>query len=351
MEKLKLQFYPYTFARVSVMKAKLIPRHEYDKLVKMELNGITLYLENTEYKSEIDRLTLEYSGVQLLEVALYKNLTRTFNKLKRISNEGTRRLIEEYLKRMDIWNIKTLIRGKYTKMDDDQIRNFLIPVGVLTEEKLEQLLEMDTISEIIDNLKIFEEKYFKQGYEYFEQTNSLVLLENQIDIAYYKEILEFIKTIPKQGKLFSEFLGMEIDFLNIRNLVKLKLAGFEEDKIRQFIFFSGRYIPKNQLEDLIGAKDLKRLMEKLKKTEYGAILKESIAHFEETGELSELDLVIENYLLKKADFLPHAALLSVNNILGYMFAKELEIKNLQKIIKSKQLGMSEEFIRKQIVAG
>jgi len=41
--------------------------------------------------------------------------------------------------------------------------------------------------------------------------------------------------------------------------------------------------------------------------------------------------------------------MSVDVILGYMFLKDLEVKNLSRIIKAKQLSLSEEFIEKTIV--
>ena len=41
--------------------------------------------------------------------------------------------------------------------------------------------------------------------------------------------------------------------------------------------------------------------------------------------------------------------MSVDVILGFMLAKDLELRNLRMLIKGKQLGLSEEFIAKQLV--
>ena len=41
--------------------------------------------------------------------------------------------------------------------------------------------------------------------------------------------------------------------------------------------------------------------------------------------------------------------MSVDVILGYMFLKDIEVKNLTRIMKAKQLGMEESFIEKIIV--
>ena len=41
--------------------------------------------------------------------------------------------------------------------------------------------------------------------------------------------------------------------------------------------------------------------------------------------------------------------MSVDVILGYMFLKDLVVKNLTRIIKARQLGMEDEFVEKTIV--
>jgi len=54
-------------------------------------------------------------------------------------------------------------------------------------------------------------------------------------------------------------------------------------------------------------------------------------------------------LLKQSILLLHQHPLSVDVILGYMFAKDIEVRNLKIIVKGKQLGLSEEFIESQLV--
>ena len=49
--KLSLGKYPYTYARVSVMKGNLLKKEEYQKLLKMSLNEIISFLQNSEYKN------------------------------------------------------------------------------------------------------------------------------------------------------------------------------------------------------------------------------------------------------------------------------------------------------------
>ena len=128
--------YPYAYARVCAMKSKLVRRDDYTKLLKMGVNEVMKFLQETEYKKEIDELSMAISGVNLVELALNKNLIKTMQKLKRISPDELRLLIEAYLKRMDSHNIKTILRGKLTKAGNEYVETLLVPVGKIKKEEL-----------------------------------------------------------------------------------------------------------------------------------------------------------------------------------------------------------------------
>ena len=53
-DKIRIGMYPYTYARVSAMKGKLIQRDQYQKMLRMGTNEVTKFLQETEYRKEID---------------------------------------------------------------------------------------------------------------------------------------------------------------------------------------------------------------------------------------------------------------------------------------------------------
>ena len=60
-------------------------------------------------------------------------------------------------------------------------------------------------------------------------------------------------------------------------------------------------------------------------------------------------LHLNHYLLDRAALLLHQNPLSIDVILGYMFAKEVEIRNLKTLIKGRQLGLDEDFINRELI--
>ena len=55
-----LEKYPYTYLRTIIMKKALLNKSDYDKILKMTPDQIGKYLEDFEYKQEVDELAIEY---------------------------------------------------------------------------------------------------------------------------------------------------------------------------------------------------------------------------------------------------------------------------------------------------
>lgn len=66
--------------------------------------------------------------------------------------------------------------------------------------------------------------------------------------------------------------------------------------------------------------------------------------FPEEELITQLEAELDTALLKKEVLLMHQFPLTVNVILGFMFAKEIEVKNLKVLIKGKRLGLQENYL-------
>ena len=153
-KRLKLGFYPYTYARTAVMKSLLFKKDDYHKMLKMGFSEIAKFLQDSSYKNEINALANEYSGADLLELALNRNLAESFKKLVRISPYELGLLIKEYTKRKDIEDIKTILRGKFTNANEKLIENSITGAGTLSYDFLVSLIKKESIEEVLKNNRI-----------------------------------------------------------------------------------------------------------------------------------------------------------------------------------------------------
>ncbi|MBI4439166.1 V-type ATPase subunit [Candidatus Woesearchaeota archaeon] len=336
--------YPYAYARVAAMRSALIKKGEYHKLAKMGPNEIASYLESTQYKKEIDLLAVSHKGPELLEVAINKNVSETFRKLRRIAGPRLQALIDIYLKRKDIENIKTIIRAKYTGTEEKQIINMLQPAQ-LSIDQLKALLKKQTIEEVLREARITRPETWKQANERFKETNNLAEIENALDQSYYTEVLEAASKLPTRGTEFKQFLQHEIATKNIINILRFVKEGLDKKAIHKLL------IKMNGKTD----KTTARMMETepitaFESSKYGATAKKGIEAYRQKNTTAQIESDLEKYLLAKALAMAKYKPLIADSIIGYMFAKEIEAKNLKLIAKAKQLGMSEEFIQEHITA-
>src|SRR3989338_7058486 len=348
-KSLRLGKYPYTYARAAVMKSLLLKGEDYRKMLKMSFSEIAKYLQESHYRKEINEFSREYSGADLLELALNRNLAESFKKLIRISPYELSLLIKEHAKRKDIEDIKTIIRGKFTNTGEKQILSSITAAGTLSYDFLIFLLKKESIEEVLKGNKIADFGLFSNGLKDLRDKNTLVGIENKFDKFYYSHLIQFSKTLPSEGALFRNFLQMEVEILNILTLLRLKRAKFGKEAIKDFIILSGDKLKDAKMTRLTELDDMEELSKSLEKTGYREAISKGIDEFKKNGSLIMLETEIYKHLLKQSILLLHQHPLSVDVILGYMFAKDIEVRNLKIIVKGKQLGLSEQFMESQLV--
>jgi V/A-type H+-transporting ATPase subunit C len=69
----------------------------------------------------------------------------------------------------------------------------------------------------------------------------------------------------------------------------------------------------------------------------------------ESEMMTHAEIELDTTLLRKERLLMHQFPLTVNSIIGFMFAKEIEVKNLKVLVKGKKLGLDEEYLSKLVV--
>ena len=204
--KIKLGSYPYTYVRTVVMRSALFRRDDYNKMLKMSFNEIAKFLQESNYRKEINELATQYSGADLLELALNRSLAESFKKLIRISSPELALLIKEYAKRKDIDDLKTILRGKFTNTDEKTITKSITWAGTLSYDFLVSLLKRESVEEILKNNKMMEFSMFRNALKAFNEKRSLVEIENILDQYYYSSLIKFSGALPKEGALFKNFL-------------------------------------------------------------------------------------------------------------------------------------------------
>lgn len=340
--------YEYVTARVRARRAALFSREDYRKLMRMGPGEIARFMEETEYESEINALGSRYGGVDLIEYALNRNLAKHFNDLLRFSEGKLYELIARYLRKFDAWNAKTVIRGIYSDAPEDTIRADLIRAGEFDERFLDRLVAATTIEEAVEMLDgtMFEAS-LAPAFEQYEETNTLVPLENAIDRAYYEGLMAGIDgELDRATELYAEFLRAEIDFRNVRNALRLARSGSDIDPAEYFIE-GGTLFRASELNTLVNNRS--ELIGRVRESTYGDNLDAALDDLERADSLIGFEHALDAALLDYADHMSHVFPLSICPVLSYVLAKEREVENIRAIARGREAGLSEDEIEQELV--
>jgi V/A-type H+-transporting ATPase subunit C len=323
------------------MKTKLIPAEMYPRMQSMDASEIARYLEETQYKDEIDALSKDYSGTELIEHATFANLAKTYRKLLDVSIDEPQFLILEYLRRWDIWNIKTVLRGKFYGASDAEIMKYLVPAGELDAEFLDGLTKKGTVQEVIS---AFEGTDYSSALAQYDGKN-LASLENALDKLYYFRMERAVGgTLSVGGGLLLKYVRREIDIRNLTTLFRMNKAGVDAAIIQENL------IPGGKLHEELSRMAGQPFGEFLRGLE-GYPFWSSISDIAtaDLDAISRIEARLRAYLVRYAWALSNYHPLSILPVLGYMVSKDTEVSNIRKIVRGKEAGLPAELIEEQVV--
>ncbi len=325
----------YIVARVKVMKRSLIPKEEFRKLLNMDFHEVVRYLEESEYKKEIDELSYKYSGPRLIDYALSLHLFRKYKRILDVSFGAAKELVFEYLKRWDIWNIINILRGKLANASPEEIEETLVPVGEFSYDFYKALVAKD-VDEIV---KAFDRTPYYETLSKIGQ-EPIGKIEDELYKIYYSHIVS-MRPSDQPLKLFVDFIRKEIDIKNIKTILRLKVEDIPPETIIEKIIPGGYQLDIDEARKLVSMS----LDELLKSLEGYWFWKE--IGFEDSFSKVEikLDSVWMEEVARKADYYP----LSILPVLHYMCLKKIEVDNLRVIGWGKWEGLSNEAIEEQLV--
>ena len=342
--------YEYVVARIRSRQAALFDDDDYRKLVRMGTSEIARFMEETEYEAEMNELGSRYSGVNLVEYALNRNLAKHFDDLLEWCEGRLYDLVARYLRKFDAWNVKTIIRGLYSGANRTEIEDDLIRAGEFSDKQLDQLLAAEEIAEVVDVLSntMFEDE-LTAALEDYEDTGTLVALENAADRAFYETLLsglpENVESDSATG-LYLQFLRGEVDFRNLRNALRIARSGAEIDPSEYFIA-GGRLFDAEEMTQLVGNVD--QLVEHIRDSTYGEDLDDALGNLAAADALIEFEHALDAALLEYADQLSNRYPLSVCPVLAYVLTKEREVDNIRAIARGREAGLGPDAIEQELV--
>lgn len=341
--------YVYVCTRLRVRKAKLIPREDYLRLLNMSIPEITRFIEETQYKREIDELAPSFQGIDLIELALSWNLAKEYQSIQDITPGDLKRFTQSYLRKWDIQNVLTLLRGKIQGMKAGKIREILVPAGEMDRVFLDRLIKEDSPERILEALRghsVY--PVLAAGFSAALSEESFARVENELYKQFYANLLSEAMSGFKGGKQFLDYIMLDIDITNIRNMFRLRADRLQEDARGMMI--PGGTFSVEEFQQLVSIGETREFIDTLKSK---VRLKPLLMLLDEMsgGEksLREIEIDLIKVQLAHMESLSKLNPFSIHPILTYLEKKKYEIFNLRAIARGKEVNLPTDRIRGYLV--
>jgi V/A-type H+-transporting ATPase subunit C len=318
-------------------------------MLNMNLPEITRLIGETDYKQEIDELGTTFKGIDLIEVALSWNLAKEYQKIQEITPGTLKQFTRAYLRRWDIQNVLTILKGRLQGAKTGKIKEILIPAGSLDKVALDRLLAEESSDKIVEMLKGYRmyPQVFAREYPLSKESGSYSQLENELYKQFYSEIIAEAESGIKGGKLFLDFIRLEIDIKNVKTLFRLRADTFEEDARAMYI--QGGTLSAADFVTLNTMKDQNEFIDTLK----GKIRQKSIIalldELRSEKAIHDVESRLTRVQLDQMERMSKRNPISIHPILVYLEKKKYEVFNLRALARGKVSKLPSEKIAEYLV--
>jgi V/A-type H+-transporting ATPase subunit C len=331
-----------------VRKSKLIPREEYLRMLNMGLSEITRFIEETQYKKEIDELATVFHGIDLIEIALSWNLAKEYQNIQKITPGTLKDLTRAYLRRWDIQNILTIIRGKLHNERPGKIKEVLVPAGELDKAFLDRMIEEPTPERIIESLKgKAEYPLLSRLFEGGVREELLPKAENELYKQFYADLIAMARSGIKGGRQFLNYITFDIDITNIRNMFRFRADQSSED-ITIAIIPDGT-IPPHEIKRIMQIRDQNEFIDELVRLVRVRVLLDLLETLRKEKSIREIEIDLIKVQLAEMETMSKLHPFSIHPILAYLEMKKYEIFNLRALARGKESNLSSDRIKGYLV--
>ena len=345
--------YGYGNARVRGMRSRLLDGAFLEGLVEAaDVPHIFQLLADTEYQSDVETEALKGRTPATMDEALAVNIVRTFRKIMGFLNTEAYGLVTTLLGRWDLFNIKSIIRGKHVRLTADEIEDGLYAVGTLGTVDLRLLAGLQDARSVVDTLLTWGSPYgepLRESLPKYESDGDLAQLELALDRFYYAWAAERLTGRGVNAALARGVLGLQVDSINLLSTFRLLKSDIGDVEPSMFFLDGGAHISRELFLQMAALSDVDEVLDALKSTPYTGQLEGVVVRYEQERSIAVFERALEDYVLRKALDAGRGDPLGIGIVIGYLWAKQNEVTNLRIIVKGNSVGMPADRMRKELI--
>jgi V/A-type H+/Na+-transporting ATPase subunit C len=348
-----LSAYAYANARIRGMRSHLMTREDMNALIALGDSTRLLHaLSGTEYGPDIESSTLHGRGTSYVDKGLSRNMVRAYRKVLGFISPSGLAILETLLGRWDVFNMKTILRGKHMHLMPEDIETGLVPVASLAPADLEELCRCADIRVLVDTLATWRVPYARvlgRVYPEFVKSGDLAVLELALDRYYFEWAHERLAGRNRDLRKARQVLGVQTDTTNLLTVFRAQKADVDPAVVDTYFMPGGMFIKKALFDELVGKSDIDQVLNALHRTPYGPPLESAAQAYLEDNAISVLERGLEDHMMRKAIAMGVGDPFGIGIAISYLWAKANEVTNLRVIVKCVASGLPEGRIRRELI--
>ena len=218
------------------------------------------------------------------------------------------------------------------------------PIGTIDIEKLNLAVKDEKYEDIPASFEFLIKKTFSEYGKYKNPEIIDFILDKERYIMIFNKIRE-VEIIETEELFLKRFIKINIDLNNIISCIRAKIRGERKSFAKEFIIPEGDF----KIENIVDIYDspLSSWFEKLAHTDYQDIVELGVNYFQKNNSLMELEKLRDNFILNFSKIGKYVTF-GVEPLVGFITAKENDIKNIRIILSGKLNKLSPEQIKERV---
>ncbi|HET6351325.1 MAG TPA: V-type ATPase subunit [Coriobacteriia bacterium] len=345
--------YGYPNARLRGMRSHLIKAEALERLMETnDLHDLIQELMQTEYAPDLEEALIKGRGAAEIAEGLRLNLVRTYRKVFGFLNEEAKDVCGTLLGRWDIFNIKTIVRGRHVHLSAGEIAESLLPVGELSQVDLDVLLAQNDIRGVVDTATTWDlpqAPALREGFVEFQKSGELADLELALDRYFARWAAQRLAGKNRNYAMGRRLLGMQIDILNLIMLFRSARENLSNEQAERYFLLGGHGLELEMYIRLSALSDIDEVLDGLRATHYGKVLEDVAPLYLETMSIATFERALEDYLTRKMIAVGATDPLGVGIPIAYLWSKQNEVTNVRIITKAKDIGIPADRTRRELI--
>jgi V/A-type H+-transporting ATPase subunit C len=338
-------------ARVRAMASELLTPATWSRLCEaVDLSALLGLLGDTAYGPYLKRVQDRNPTPRRAVYQIKGLLADAYVTLIGLVPGQSRLLITQLYRRLEVDNLKAVLRGIVTGTPWERVRYVLFPLGSITVLPAQAMTEAGSVASAVEYLR--DTPYYdtlSHAMERYLAEGSLFPLEVALDLDYWRALWSGVIGLPGQDRAQSlRIIGSLVDTNNLMWAIRYReYHHLSEEEIINYTLPFGYRVRDEDVRAIAAGADIPQVMSRVYPdlTDVGALLEKR------PSGLPELELRLQRHVANQCRAAFVGSPFHIGLPLAYLVLRELEIQDLTVLTEAKSAQIPVEEFQPHLLMG